>query len=345
MTGETESENFPATAGAFQTALAGKQNAFVSKLNPAGSALVYSTYLGGKSGDIGYGIAVDASGNAYVTGETESENFPTTAGAFQTTLAGKQNTFITKLNPSGSAPVYSTYLGGTIEDSGNAIAVDASGNAYVTGRTYSDNFPTTAGAFQTKFDGAGDAFITKLNQSGSALAYSTYLGGDYGSTGYGIAVDASGNAYVMGTTYARNFPTTAGAFQTSFGSTPTGAGTGLTAFVTKLNPSGSALVYSTYLGGSIDDWGNAIAVDASGNAYVTGQTESGNFPTTKGAFQRIFSGKSDAFIAKFLFPIPTPTKAKPTPTPTKAKPTPTPTKAKPTPTPTKAKPTPTPRSG
>jgi hypothetical protein len=195
-------------------------NAFVTKLNAAGSALVYSTYLGGSglSGDYGFGIAVDAAGNAYVTGLTSSSNFPTTAGAVQTTFGGRGDAFVTKLDPTGSALVYSTYLGGSSVERGFGIAVDTLGNAYVTGYTSSTNFPTTAGAIQTTYGGsgefhAGDAFVTKLNPTGSALVYSTYLGGLGTDTGSAIALEYP-NAYVAGHTESFNFPTTTGAFQT-----------------------------------------------------------------------------------------------------------------------------------
>jgi len=298
VTGITASAtNFPTTAGAFQTTLGGGSDAFVTKLNPTGTALIYSTFLGGSDFDTGVGIAVDASGNAYVTGSTASTNFPTTAGAFQTTLAGPgggslTDAFVTKLNPTGTALVYSTYLGGRDFDNGEEVAVDAAGNAYVTGRTSSTDFPTTVAAFQTTSAGGGDAFVTKLNSTGSALVYSTFLGGAESSDGgFGIAVDALGNAYVTGLTNSTDFPTTAGAFQTTIGSTQS-------AFVTKLNPTGSALVYSTYLGGSGGAEGTGIAVDAAGNAYVTGDTNSTDFPTTAGAFQTTSSGGTDAFVTK-----------------------------------------------
>ncbi len=300
--GQTFSANFPTTPGAFQTAFGGGRDGFVTKLNPTGSALVYSTYLG-RAGDDGVvGIAVDASGNAYVTGFTSSTNFPTTAGAFQTTYGGgPDDAFVTKLNPAGSTLVYSTYLGGSGNDLGFGIAIDAAGNAYVTGSTSSANFPTSPGAFQTSFGGVGplsfgDAFVTKLNLTGTGLVYSTYLGGSGDDEASGIAVDASGNAYVAGDTNSTNFPTTVGAFQSTLG----GVGTfGLgDAFVTRLNPTGAGLVYSTYLGGSGNDAGFGIAVDALGNSYVTGQTESTNFPTTPGAFQPALGGGFDGFVAK-----------------------------------------------
>jgi hypothetical protein len=276
----------------------GIENAFVATLNPAGSALVYSTYLGGSSTDQGAGIAVDSSGNAYVTGYAYSSNFPVTSGAFQTSLGGTgiENAFVAKLNATGSTLVYSTYLGGSFHDLGAGIAVDSSGNAYVTGSTYSDNFPTTSGAFQTSLGGldAENAFLAKLNPTGSALVYSTYLGGSGSDGGRGIAVDSSGNGYVTGYAESTNFPTTTGAFQTSLG------GTGAeNAFMAKLNATGSALVYSTYLGGSSTDQGAGIAVDSSGNGYVTGYAESTNFPTTTGAFQTSLGGVANAFVAKF----------------------------------------------
>jgi hypothetical protein len=259
--------------------------------------LSYSTYLGGSGFNWGGGIAVDADGNAYVVGWTDSSNVPTTPGAFQTTFGGgtRVDTFVTKLNPTGSALVYSTYLGGNGSDVGRKIAVDGVGNAYVVGQTLSSNFPTTAGAFQTSFGGGySDAFVTKLNPTGSALVYSTYLGGTGEDDGSGISVDADGNAYVAGFTQSADLPTTAGAFQTNFGG---GYGD---AFVAKLDPTGSTLVYSTYLGGTDSDAaGNpGLAVDASGNAYVTSETVSTDFPTTAGAFQATLPGFQNAFVTK-----------------------------------------------
>jgi len=295
VTGLTHSADFPTTTGAFDTTASGLFDAFVTKLNPTGSApLVYSTYLGGDDTDQGNGIAVDAMGNVYVTGLTLSADFPTTADAFDTTFNGFFDAFVTKLNPSGSAPlVYSTYLGGVDRDTGRGIAVDAMGDAYVTGDTFSSDFPTTADAFDTTFNGFFDAFVTKLNPSGTApLVYSTYLGGVDRDTGRGIAVDVAGNAYVTGETGGSGFPTTPLAFDTTLGGS-------IDAFVTKLNPTGSApLVYSTYLGGSDFEEGLAIAVDAMGNAYVTGDTGSSDFPTTTGAFDTTLSGSSDAFVTK-----------------------------------------------
>src|SRR5262245_44724759 len=292
VTGGTDSTNFPTTRGAMQATSGGGNDAFVAKLNPAGSALVYSTYLGGTGSDQGVGISVDAAGNAYVSGVTGSTHFPTTPGAVQTTFGGIQDAFVTKLDPSGSTLVYSTYLGGSGNDASLGIVVDAVGSAYVTGGTNSPNFPTTAGAVQTSPPGGGgDAFVTKLDPAGSALAYSTYLGGSAFDQSFHIAVDAVGSVYLTGITNSMDFPTTTGAVQTTSG----GSGD---AFVTKLNATGSALVYSTYLGGGGGDEGVGIAVDAAGNAYGTGFTDSTNFPTTAGAVQTTLGGGADAFMTK-----------------------------------------------
>ncbi len=298
VTGFTQSTDFPTTFGALQTSYRGSGDAFVSKLNAAGSALVYSTYLGGSGTDYGFGIAVDKVGNAYVIGQTESTDFPVTSGAFQTKLGGSVDAFVSKLNAAGSALEYSTYLDGSDYAFGAGIAVDTAGNAYVTGATHSTDFPVTPGAIQATYGGGlWDVFVSKLNADGSALVYSTYLGGDggsqaaFGDVGWAIAVDATGNAYVTGDG-PPNFPTTAGAFQTSCHSGV------LNAFVSKLNPAGSALIYSTYLGGSQWDWGDAIAVDAAGNAFVGGNANSADFPVTSGTSQTSYSGGEDGFITK-----------------------------------------------
>jgi hypothetical protein len=249
--------------------------------------LSYSTYLGGSGYDEGYGIAVDSSGNAYVTGYTASSDFPAVS-ALQPAIGGSHDVFVAKLNAAGDALVYSTYLGGSGYDEGHGIAVDSSGNAYVTGYTQSSDFPT-ASALQPAFGGNYDAFVTKLNAAGSALVYSTYLGGSAADGGNGIAVDSSGNAYVTGYTASSDFPT-ASALQPALAAYED-------AFVAKLNAAGSSLVYSTYLGGSGEDYRNGIAVDSSGNAYVAGDTTSSNFPTAS-ALQPTLGGFYDAFVAK-----------------------------------------------
>ena len=291
VTGLTNSVNFP-TVNAFDPSFnGGSSDAFVTKLNATGSALVYSTYLGGSAIDNGSGIAVDSPGNAHITGETDSTNFPN-ANAFDPTFnGGNADVFVTKLNPAGSALVYSTYLGSDSFESANGIAVDSSSNVYVIGDTDSSNFPTVNSIDSTYNGGSSDVFVTKLNAAGSALVYSTYLGGSEGDDGNGIAVDSSGNAYITGDTQSANFPTLNAI-------DPTFNGGFLDCFVTKLNATGSALVYSSYLGGSVNDSGNGIAADSAGNAYVTGLTDSDNFPTTPDAFQTGPDSNQSMFVSK-----------------------------------------------
>ena len=257
--------------------------------------LAYSSYLGGSGFDRGNAITVDAQGSAYVTGQTAATDFPATPGALQTTSSGNDG-FITKLNANGSAVFYSTYVRGA---TGYGIAVDAAGSAYVTGEVQSAGFPTTGGAFQTKPFG-WDTFILKLNAAGNGLVYSSRFGGSFDDFGRAIAVDSAGNAYVTGWTTCRagtcDFPVV-NAFQPAYG------GGNNDAFVTKLNAAGTALVYSTYLGGgavqnATDDWGQGIAVDSAGSAYVVGATYSPDFPVTPGAFNTPKSDL-DTFVTKF----------------------------------------------
>jgi hypothetical protein len=289
VAGTTTSQNFP-TLHPAQSSLAGGRSAFVLKLNPAGDMLVFSTYLGGNGSDIANGIAVDAAGNSYVVGDTTSMNFPATG--FQTSYHGSQDAFVTKIAPSGSQLLYSTYLGGTGADHGAAIAVDSSGSVYVTGSTYSANFPV-ANALQHSIAGGSDAFLTRLSPNGNTLLFSTYLGGSGGSVSYpeagqGVALDTTGDAYIVGVTSSANFPIVNAVQPQLLGE--------LDAFVAKVNSSG-ALLYSTYLGGSGVDLGNAVAVDSSGAAYVAGYTYSTDFPVV-GGLQTSLGGDCDAFLAK-----------------------------------------------
>jgi hypothetical protein len=289
VTGFTSSTNFP-TANPYQASLTGSANVFVTKINAAGSALVYSTYLGGNGNDVGAGVAVDAADNAYVTGLTTSTNFPT-KNPYQASFGGgPRDAFVATLNASGTALVYSTYLGGSSDDYGTGIAVDAEGSAYATGYTGSTNFPT-ANAYQAVFGGGTeDAFVTKLSATGSALAYSTYLGGSAEDDGYGIAVDASREACIVGHTRSTNFPTANPVEATN--TSCNGCGD---AFVTKLSASGSALVYSTYLGGRATSYGYGITVDDGGTTYATGYTQATDFPTFR-AFQAAIAGGSNVFV-------------------------------------------------
>lgn len=298
VAGTTESRDRP-TVNAFQPAFGGGVfDAYLAKLNSQGSALVYSTYLGGSGSDSLGRVAVDAAGNAYVTGTTDSTNFPT-ANAFQKALRGSPTVFVAKFNPQGSV-VYSTYLGGSDADGGLAIAADRSGNAYVAGVAGSKDFPVTPGALQPQSSG-DDVFVTKLDASGSALIYSTYLGGSGLDVALGIAIDSTGNAYLAGATTSTNFPLTTDAIQTSY------LGGAIDGFAAELNAAGSALLYSSYLGGAENDTPFAVAVDPAGNFYLTGITNSLNFPVTSGAFQPTYGGgRGDAFVVKIAGGPPAP---------------------------------------
>ena len=300
VAGVTSSQNFPTTFGALQPALGGGADAFIAKINPAGSALVYSTYLGG-SGDegsyAGLGVAVDALGNACVEGNTTSTNFPTTPGTFQPVFGGGgSDAFVTKLNASGTAFIFSSYLGGNQAEhgDGDGIAVDAAGNIYVCGATSSTNFPTTPTAFQPRPREGHNAFLTKLKSDGSALVYSTYFGN--GTRGTSVAVDSGGNAHLAGSvTAAPNLPLVSPIQSTS-------GGGDYEVFLATLDPDGSTLLFSTYIGGSDTDWPTSIAVDQSGNTYVAGYTTSTNFPMKNALQSSIGGAPADAFVVKISDP-------------------------------------------
>lgn len=303
VAGTTISADYPLQP-ALSTALLGLSDAFVTELDPALGAggLVYSRYLGGTGTEDGRSIAIDSAGSAYVTGSTTAaavplNDFPT-LGAFQPArgsgAAAEEDAFVTKLSTTGTI-TYSTYLGGSGTDGGYGIALKPGAasptEAYVTGLTASTNFPTSS-PFQAANGGGEDMFVTKVNASGSALVFSTYVGGSVGDAGSSIAVSTAGNAFVTGSTFSMNFPM-ASQFQ------GTHAGASADAFVTQVGPTGNALIYSSYLGGSATDRGWGIAADITGNAYVTGSTLSGtgNFPTTSGALQTTYGGSADAFVA------------------------------------------------
>src|SRR5262249_12907798 len=234
ITGSTSSPDFPVaptvTPTAFQTTYGGDGDAFITQLNSTGDKLTYSSYLGGRGADVGQAVAVDSAGNAYVTGSTQSSDFPTVS-PFQPATGGGSDAFVAKVNFGGTSLLYSTYLGGSNADVGQGIQVDSSGNAYVAGFTFSTNFPTQS-AYQSSNHGSPNAFVTELNTAGSALAFSTYLGGSGDDRAFGIALDSSGGIYITGKSLSVDFPTTTGAFQTS----SRGAGD---AFATKFNPKGA----------------------------------------------------------------------------------------------------------
>jgi hypothetical protein len=343
VAGVAYSTNFPVTASPFQKTNGAyamrSSNAFVTEFTPSGAQLVYSTYLGGSGNEIQYdggaqyqgdsanGIAVDNAGYAFVAGETGSADFPVTPSAFQRTNKaysnGGSNAFVTELTPSGSELVYSTYLGGSgaystfYSDSASSIAVDGSGHVFVAGRTNSADFPVTGSAFQKTnkavANGASNGFVTELAATGSKLVYSTYLGGSDADGANGVAVDSSDRAFVAGGTGSADFPVTPSAYQKTNKAFSKHEANG---FVTELAASGSQLVYSSYLGGSIDDFANSIALNSTENAFAAGPTRSADFPLTVSPFQKTNRGyanyDSNAFMTEFAM-SPTP------PAPTVAK--------------------------
>ncbi|MDQ6651184.1 MAG: PQQ-dependent sugar dehydrogenase, partial [Acidobacteriota bacterium] len=298
ITGTSGSTTFP-TQNPFQPSNAGLEDVFITKLDPMGSSILYSTYVGGAGNDHGDGIFVDrTNGAAYVVGRVDalSINFPTTPGAFATTYRGGDfDAFVLKLNPQGNGLAYSTFLGGEQNDSAIGVVADSSGNAYVTGGTRSTGFPATPNAYQSFVAGDTDAYLVKVNPAGSTLLYATLLGGGATDRGSSVRVDSSGNAYLVGFTSSLDFPTQ-NAFQNSLGGS-------FDAFVAKIdtNASGAAsLVFCSYLGGSSDDKGYGLALDSSNNIYVAGQTSSNDFPVLNPA-QAAKGGNFDAFIAKISF--------------------------------------------
>jgi uncharacterized protein (TIGR03437 family) len=291
IVGNTTSTNFPRFP-ANQPGPRGGREIFVMKLNPAGAGVSFSIYLGGGADDSAAGVAVDAAGNILVAGTTSSQNFPGPGGG----LRGPTDGFVARLDPTGGL-LSTVYIGGSGEDSVNAVAVDAAGNAYVTGATNSSDFPTSSGALRTFPAGGGDAFVVKI-APGSGVAYSTFLGGILADQGLAIAVDGAGNAYVTGATFSTNFPTVNPHQAVCFPS-PTPFSSCADAFVAKINPAGTALVYSTYLGGGGNDAGRAIAVDSVGNAHVSGVTNSINFPVHAPLQGANSGGAQDLFVTRF----------------------------------------------
>ena len=288
IAGYTYAADFPTVSAAIP-AYHGNSDGFITKLNPAGTALVYSTYVGGSGYDEFYGIAVDGSGAAWVTGQSNSTDFPTMT-ATQGASGGNYDAVVVKLSASGTL-AFSTYLGGPNTDSGRAVALDGSGNAYVTGYALA-GFPTTSSVVATTNQGSFDGFVAKYSSSGSLL-YSTYLGGSGADYAYGIASDSGGNAYVTGLTYSAQ-----GFKGAPIGGAQSVAGGGGDAFAAKLNPTATAISYFTFIGGSQYDVGHQIAVDASGNAFVAGETSSVDLAASPGAYQSTLFGATNGFVAK-----------------------------------------------
>ncbi|UCH93420.1 MAG: SBBP repeat-containing protein, partial [Candidatus Aminicenantes bacterium] len=305
--GQTQSPDFPITPGAYDATFGGFTDVFLIMLDPSGSQLLYGTYLGGKNKDYSTGIKVIAEGTAVITGRTHSSDFPVTAGAFDESFnsadwQGYSDGYVAAFDFNSGSLVYSTLVGGSGSDLLNGSALDQERNVYITGVTTSQDFPVTPGAYKTVKGSPQSVFVTKMNPTGSELVYSTFLGGDEErevftlQNGHGITVDQQGYAYVTGATECLDFPTTPGAFDRVHSG-------GRDTFVTKLNPTGSQLVFSTLLGGNPDirigDWGSDIQVDAAGNVYVTGMTDSPALPTTGDAISSQLLGQDDAYVTIF----------------------------------------------
>jgi len=293
VAGYTSSNDFATTEGAYQRNFGGGYDAFIARLNSEGNALIYSTYLGESRDDVAYSLSPDSAGGVFVAGYTYSNDFPTTDGAYQRDFGGgNDDAFIAHLNGEGSALIYSTYLGGSGSDRASSLSPDGAGGVLVAGWTRSNDFPTTEGTYQRNIGGNYDAFIARLNAEGSDLRYSTYLGGSGYDEATALSPDGAGGVVVAGYTDSNDIPTTEGAYQRNYG------GGGYDAFIARLNAEGSALIYCTYLGGSSFDVAYALTSDGAGGVIVAGTTYSSDFPTTEGAYQRNFGGNDDAFIGR-----------------------------------------------
>jgi large repetitive protein len=276
ITGYTLSDNYQNTTGVINETKNGEKDIFVSKINPNGTILLYSTYLGGSNDDCGQGVVVDSDGCAYITGYTKSDDFPSTSGAFNNEYSENIDVFVCKLNVDCSALVYSTYIGPAGYTFENKIAVDNSGCAFITGSTTSSDFPSTFGAYDETFNGGNEAYICKINDIGSTLEYSTFVGGSSNDRGHDIVVDSYGCAYITGYTESSNFPITYGAIKSEYDSSDM--------IICRINDDGSILKYSTLLGGTSTEKGHSIAIDNTGATYIIGYTRSTDYPTTSGVF-------------------------------------------------------------
>ena len=292
LTGVTSSSDFPTTPGSLDDSHNGNNDVFVCKLNPDGSDLLYSTFIGGGSQDRGESIVIDSDNDAYVTGATGSSDFPVSPGCFDDSYNGGYDVFVVRLNSNASSFRYSTFIGGDNEDVGKDIVLDLGNNAYITGWTASSDFPVDSRCFDFTFNGYHDVFVCKLSYGGSSLHYSTFVGGESWDSGMSLVLDNVKNVYVTGTTDSPNFPTTKGAFDE-------GHNGGYDVFVCKLDRNGEELVYSSFIGGSKSEkYDASIALDPEKNVYITGDTYSSDFPTSSGCFDDSYNGEGDIFVCK-----------------------------------------------
>jgi hypothetical protein len=292
VTGATLSSDFPTTPGAYDRSPNGRIDIIVAKISASGNALLWSTLIGGGFDDEGHALVLDTSDNVFITGHTASPDWPVTPGAYDVSFNGAEDAIVAKLSASGGALWWSTFMGGSSTEEGHSITLDRTGNAVLVGATFSTNFPTTPGAYQTSNHGANEAFAAALSSDGSALLWSTFLGGSGNEACWKLVLDASDNVAMTGQTSSSDFPATTGAYSTSFN------GGNSDAFAALLSSSGRSLLWSTFLGGSGDESGYSVALDGSGDPVLTGGTNSVDFPTTPGAYDRSFNGGDDTFVAK-----------------------------------------------
>ncbi len=292
VAGGTGSSNYPTTSGAYDSSHNGGQDVFVSKLNSDLSSLLASTFIGGSGGDDAHAITIDSSGNLYVAGWTGSSDYPTTTGAYDSSYNGRSDVFVSKLGSDLSSLLASTFIGGSSIDHAHAITINSSSNLYVTGSTDSSDYPTTTGAYDSSHNGGTDGFVSKFSSDLGGLSASTFIGGSGYDYAYTIAIDSSGKPYVAGTTYSSDYPTTEGAYDSSYN------GGEVDIFVSKLDSDLGGLSASTFIGGNSTDWGYAITIDSSGNLYVVGHTGSSNYPTTTRAYDSSHNGDPDVFVSK-----------------------------------------------
>lgn len=293
IVGVTFSSDFPTTVGAYDRTFGGVSDVYVTKLSSSGSALIWSSLLGAGQLDIGLDLALDAAENVVICGYTASSDFPTTAGAYDRSFAGgSYDSFVAKLSTSGSSLLWSTFLGGNSFDHGSALTLDSAGNVVSAGMTYSSDFPTTPGAYDQTYNGSGDWYVATLSSSGQALLSSTYLGGTSADEfPRAVVLDDSENPLVVGSTFSSNFPSTANAYDPSHNGS-------VDIVVAKLSSTASALLWSTFLGGSSSDYGFGMTLDSGGNPTITGNTSSTDFPTTAWAYDRSYNGGTDAIVAR-----------------------------------------------
>ena len=295
FTGYALSSAYPTTPGVYDTTYNGNQDVIVSKINSSLTTILASTFIGGTNNDIGKFVVIDADGNIFITGDTSSSGFPTTSGAYDTTYNGNTDVFVLKMNNSLNSIIASTLIGGAYSDEDIMTFIDNAGHIVTSGLTYSSDYPTSSGAYDTSYNGGGDIFITKLNSNLSSLICSTFLGGSYSDGGSAQLMDDSGNIFVRGTTTSSNYPTTIGAFDTTYNG-------GSDAILSKLDSNLTTLLASTFIGGSSNEYAYNMSLGSSGNLYLAGETYSSGFyafPITAGAYDTSFNGSSDAFLVKF----------------------------------------------